>query len=405
LSGRGTFTKAGVRDAPLAHRRALVRVDFNVPLAGGTVADDTRIRAALPTIELIRERAGTLVLVSHLGRPEGPDPALSMAPVAARLGELLGAPVGLAPAVVGGEVEARAAALDPSEVMLLENSRFEPGETANDPELARALARLADLYVDDAFGAAHRAHATTEGVAHELPAYAGLLLEREVRELTAVRDDPRRPLAVVLGGAKVADKIGVIERFLSTAEQVLIGGAMAFSFTKRQGVGVGNSLVDEQGVELAGRALGRARESSCELMLPVDLVAGRELDADTEVRALDGVEVPDGWMGLDIGPRTAERYAGVIAAAGTVFWNGPMGAFELEPFASGSRVVAKAVASTEAFTVVGGGDSAAALRAFGLADEVDWLSTGGGASLELLEGRALPGVEALLDASEVGAHA
>jgi phosphoglycerate kinase len=392
------FRKASVRDAPLEGRRVLVRVDFNVPLDDGKIADDTRIRAALPTLDLIRERGGSAICVSHLGRPKGADPSLSMAPVARRLEELLGLEVPLAPAVVGPEVEHMASSLRSGGVMLLENSRFEPGETANDPELARRLARLADLYVNDAFGAAHRAHATTEGVARLLPAYAGLLLEREVRELMAIRDNPRPPLVVVLGGAKVSDKVGVIERFLDSADRILIGGAMCFSIFRYEGIATGNSLVEEEGVELAGSVLERAGPAPAELSLPVDLVIGRELDADTEVRELDGVEVPDGWMGLDIGPRTADAYAEAIAAAGSVFWNGPMGAFELPPFAAGTRRVAEAVAQAPGFTVVGGGDSAAALAEFGLADRVDWLSTGGGASLELMEGKSLPGVEALMDA-------
>jgi phosphoglycerate kinase len=403
LSERGTFEKASVRDAPVGGARVLARLDFNVPLSdddgGPTVVDDTRIRAALPTIELIRDRGGAAVLVSHLGRPKGgPDPALSMAPVAARLAELLGAEVRMAPAVVGPEVETEAARLEPGELLMLENSRFEPGETEDDPALAAALAELADLYVDDAFGAAHRAHATTVGVARLLPGYAGLLLEREVRELTAVRDDPARPLCVVLGGAKVTDKIGVINRFLETADSVLIGGAMCFSFLRARGVDTGDSLVEEEGIALAERVLERAEVSDCELLLPTDLVLGREFEAETETRELEGIVVPDGWMGLDIGHRTAAEYSKVIAGAGTVFWNGPMGAFELAPFAAGTRAVAEAVAAAPGFTVVGGGDSAAALSEFGLADRVDWLSTGGGASLELMEGKQLPGVEALRDA-------
>jgi phosphoglycerate kinase len=396
-----SFDKASVREAPVEGRRALVRVDFNVPLANGEVEDDARIRAALPTLELLRERGAALVLVSHLGRPKGVDPALSMAPVAARLGKLLGADVELAPAVVGPEVERMAERLGRGELLMLENSRFEPGETRNDPELAEGLAALGDLYVNDAFGAAHRAHATTAGVADLLPAYAGLLLEREVRELTAVRDHPAHPLCVVLGGAKVTDKIGVLERFLDVADQVLVGGAMCFSFFRAQGVGTGDSLVEEAGIELASDVLKHARGSRCELRLPVDLVLGRELSPATERRELDGIEVPDGWMGLDIGPRTAAAYAADVGAAGTVFWNGPMGAFELEPFAAGTRTVAEAMASAPGTTVVGGGDSAAALAAFGLADRVDWLSTGGGASVELMEGRELPGVEALMDKREV----
>jgi phosphoglycerate kinase len=398
LSDRGTFTKAGVRDAPVEGARALVRVDFNVPLVDGGVGDDTRIRAALPTIELLRDRGASVICVSHLGRPKDREPELSMAPVAARLGELLGTDVLVAPGVVGDEVEAAAAAVPGGGVLLLENSRYEAGETKNDPQLAAALARLADVYVNDAFGAAHRAHATTVGVAELLPGYAGLLLEREVRELTALRDDPRRPLSVVLGGAKVSDKIGVIDRFLETADSILIGGAMCFSFFRARGIETGDSLVEDQGIAMAERVLERAEASACELLLPTDLVLGRAFDADTEVRDLDGIHVPDGWMGLDVGPATVREYARVIADAGTVFWNGPMGAFELAPFAAGTRGVAEAVASAPGFTVVGGGDSAAALAEFGLDDEVDWLSTGGGASLELMEGKHLPGVEVLNDA-------
>jgi phosphoglycerate kinase len=395
-----SFAKASVRDAELSGRRALVRVDFNVPLDGGRVADDTRIRAALPTIELLRERGAAVVLVSHLGRPGGEiDPSLSMRPVGERLAELLGTEVRQAPAVIGSDVETMAGALGPGDVLLLENVRFEPGETANDPKLADALAGLADLYVNDAFGAAHRAHASTEGVARILQGYAGLLLEREVIELSRVVDSPERPLVVILGGAKVTDKIGVIDRFLDLAERILIGGAMAFSFFRAQGVPTGDSLVEAEGVKLAEEALRRADGSACELTLPADLVLGRSFDADTEVRDSDGVTVPDGWIGLDIGPGTAAGYAAAIAAAGTVLWNGPMGAFELEPFAAGTRTVAEAVAAAPGTTVVGGGDSVAAMRRYGLADEVDWLSTGGGASLELLEGRELPGVEALMDRS------
>jgi phosphoglycerate kinase len=396
-----SFAKASVRDAEVEGRRVLVRVDFNVPLANGQVADDSRIRAALPTIQLLRERGAKLILVSHLGRPDGRDPELSVAPAAARLGSILGVDVRIAPAVVGPEVEPLAEELGPGDVLMLENSRFEPGETGNDPELARALARLADLYVNDAFGAAHRAHATTEGVPHLLPAYAGLLLEREVQELEAVRDDPEQPLRLILGGAKVKDKIGVIKRFLDVADRIMIGGAMAFSFFKREGVGVGNSLVDDDSVEAAGEILEHAGETPCELMLPVDLVVGREFSAETERRELDGTQVPDGWMGLDIGVRTAATYADAISSAGTVLWNGPMGAFELAPFAAGTRAVAEAVADASGTTVVGGGDSVAALDEFGLTDRIDWISTGGGASLELLEGRELPGVAALLDSEAV----
>jgi phosphoglycerate kinase len=396
--GARSFTKASVRDAEVEGRRVLLRADLNVPLETGVVTDDTRIRASLPTLDLLRDRGASVVMASHLGRPQGPDPELSMAPVGERLGELVGAPVKQAPAVVGDEVSAMASDLAAGEVLLLENTRFEPGETRNEPRLAEALARLADLYVNDAFGSAHRAHASTEGIAHHLPGYAGLLLEREVVELTRVRDDPERPLVVVLGGAKVTDKLGVINRFLGFAEEILIGGAMCFSFFKAEGRDAGNSLVEEEGVESAKRVLAEAEGSDTILELPEDLVLGRDLDPGTETRDLNGVDVPEGWMGLDVGSNTTANFGKRIARAGTVFWNGPMGAFELEPFASGTRAVAEAAVAAPGHTVVGGGDSVAALQRFGLAEAVDWLSTGGGASLELMEGRELPGVEALQDA-------
>jgi phosphoglycerate kinase len=385
-------------------RRALVRVDFNVPLAEHEadgvdvrVADDTRIVAALATIEELRTRGARPVLVSHLGRPAGRvEPRLSMAPVAERLRELSGAPVRLAPEVVGARARALSEELAAGELLLLENVRFEPGETRNDPRLARALAELADLYVNDAFGASHRAHASTEGVAHQLPSAAGRLLEREVRTLSALLERPARPLVAVIGGAKVTDKIGVIERFGDIADTVIIGGAMCFPFLAAQGHAVGDSLCAPEDVQAARRALTHAeREGSARVELPSDLVLGDRLAADAQRRELDGVDVPDGWMGLDIGPRTADRYAERIAAAGAVFWNGPMGAFELEPFAQGTRHVAEAVARAGGVTVVGGGDSAAALRRFGLQDSVDHLSTGGGAALAFIEGEPLPGVQAL----------
>jgi phosphoglycerate kinase len=399
-TGSRSFGKASVRDAEVDGRRVLLRADLNVPLQRGGVTDETRIRASLPTIELLRDGGASIVLVSHLGRPKGPDPDFSMGPVGKRLGELLGAAVKQAPAVVGGEVSEMASGLSAGEVLLLENSRFEAGETKNDPELAKALADLVDLYVNDAFGSAHRAHATTEGVAHHLPAFAGLLLEREVTELTAVRDDPERPLVVVLGGAKVTDKVGVIDRFLGFAEEILVGGAMCFSFFKAEGRDTGNSLVEDEGVESAKRVLADAGGSDSILELPEDLVLGKEFDPGTETRELNGVDVPEGWMGLDIGSNTAANYSKRIARAGTVFWNGPMGAFEMEPFAAGTRTVAEAVAAAPGHTVVGGGDSLAALAGFGLTDAIDWASTGGGASLELMEGKELPGVAALQDAKE-----
>jgi phosphoglycerate kinase len=371
-----------LEDLDVDGRRVLVRVDFNVPLDGdGRIADDARIRAALPTLRELRERGARLVLASHLGRPKDREPSLSLRPAAERLSELLGSPVELAT-----DLEH----VPDGDVVMLENVRFEPGETKNDAVLARRYADLADAYVNDAFGSAHRAHASTEAVAHLLPSASGRLLEREVSTLRGILEQPRRPLVAVVGGAKVTDKIGVLDAFVARAEEVLIGGAMCFPFFKAQGHSVGSSLCEEEGVEPARRLLDSER-----LRLPVDLVAGREFSADTALKEIDGVDVPEGWMGLDIGARTAERYASAIAAAGTVFWNGPMGAFELEPFSIGTRLVAEAIAGSDAVSVVGGGDSAAALAQFGLADRVDHLSTGGGASLELVEGKPLPGVEAL----------
>ncbi len=369
-------------DLDVDGKRVLVRVDFNVPLdEDRNITDDARIRAALPTLKELRERGARLVLMSHLGRPKDREPELSLRPAAERLGELLGVEVQLADDLDG---------VPDGDVVMLENVRFEKGETKNDPELAKRYAALADVYVNDAFGSAHRAHASTEAVAKLLPSAAGRLLEREVRTLRGILEDPKRPLVAVVGGAKVTDKIGVLEAFLDRADEILIGGAMCFPFFSAQGHQVGDSLCEAEGIEPARKLAGQDK-----IQLPDDLVAGREFKADTERRELDGVDVPDGWMGLDVGAGTAERYAEVIAAAGTVFWNGPMGAFELEPFAGGTRRVAEAMASTSATTVVGGGDSAAALAQFGLADEVDHLSTGGGASLELVEGKPLPGVEAL----------
>jgi phosphoglycerate kinase len=392
--------KRTVRDLELEEgERVLVRVDFNVPLDGGRVADDARIRAALPTIELLLEGRASPILCSHLGRPKGRDPQTSLAPVSARLGELIDAPVLQAPEVIGPEVRRGADRLRPGSVLVLENTRWERGETENDPALAEELAALGHAYVDDAFGAAHRAHASTVGVAEHLrPAVAGLLLEREVTTLRAIVEAPERPLVVVLGGAKVSDKIALIDKFLDTADALLIGGAMCFSFFRAQGVSTGDSLVEEEGVELARQALAKAESSDCRLLLPTDLVLGDRFDADAERREQDGTDVPDGWMGLDIGPRSASAYGEEIGRAGTVFWNGPMGAFEMEPFAAGTRTMAEAVAAAPGTTVVGGGDSAAALAQFGLDDQVDHLSTGGGAALELLEGKPLPGVEVLDDA-------
>ncbi|CAA9493543.1 MAG: Phosphoglycerate kinase [uncultured Solirubrobacteraceae bacterium] len=370
----------------VAGKTVVVRVDFNVPLDGDGIADDTRIQAALPTLRRLQEAgAAKLVLLAHLGRPKGPDPATSLMPVAGRLGELLGQVVWLAP-----EPELP---LPDGELVMIENVRWFEGETKDDPALAARYAALGDVYVNDAFGAAHRAHASTHGVATLLPSAAGLLLQREVETLGGILADPARPLVALVGGAKVTDKIGVLDAFLGVADTVLIGGAMCFPFFAAQGHGVGASLCEQEGIEPARRVLEAAREG--QLRLPEDLVLGRAFAADTETQDLDGVDVPEGWMGLDIGPRTAAAYAEVVQGAGTAFWNGPMGAFELPPFAAGTRAVAEAVARAEGVTVVGGGDSAAALTQFGLAEQVTHLSTGGGASLELIEGKPLPGVEVL----------
>ncbi len=390
-------------DLDVDGRRVLVRVDFNVPLAKDAegqpvVADDTRIRARWRRSRSCARRGASIVLVSHLGRPEGRrEEDLSMAPVVARLRELTDANVTLAPAVVGEPVKELAEQLPDGEMLVLENVRFEPGETSNDPALARALAALADVYVNDAFGAAHRAHASTEGVAHLLPHAAGRLLQREVSTLSKILQSPPRPLVAVIGGAKVADKIGVIDRFLEIADVVIIGGAMCFPFLCAQGHGVGDSLCDAEDVEHARTALAKATDPGrASVALPTDLVIGRRVrrrGRAPRARRRRGARGLDGARHRPA--RAAERYAERDRQAGSVFWNGPMGAFELEPFAAGTRRVAEAVAQAPGVTVVGGGDSAAALAHFGLEDAVDHLSTGGGATLELVEGRALPGVEAL----------
>jgi phosphoglycerate kinase len=380
----------------LRGKRVLVRVDFNVPLdEAGNVTDDARIRGTLPTLrELLAQRA-RLILVTHLGRPKGRDPKFSTAPVAKRLSELLGLPVKLAPGVVGEAVTRLVQDLHDGEILMLENVRFEAGETKNDDALSASLAALADVYVNDAFGASHRAHSSTVGAARLLPHAAGLLLEREVQTLTEVTQTPKRPMVAILGGSKVSDKIKVIERFLNIADELLIGGAMGFPFLAAQGHEVGNSLCADEDVGLARTLLGASERATGTLKLPVDLVVADRLSAEATPVAIDGVDVPEGMMGLDIGRRTAAEYSRSIASGGTIFWNGPMGAFEMEPFAAGTRAVAEAMASAPGTTVVGGGDSGAAVEKFGLAHRMDHVSTGGGAALELIEGQALPGIEVL----------
>jgi len=368
--------------------RALVRVDFNVPLAEGAIGDDSRIRQSVPTLQALRERGARLLLVSHLGRPEGRDPALSVAPLAEHLAGLLGEPVVVAP-----DLEQ----IPGDGVVMLENIRYWPGETKNDPALAARLGALADVYVNDAFGTAHRAHASTEGVVHHVRrSAAGLLFEREVQTLSSILRDPQRPLVAVLGGAKAADKIGVINRFLEVADLLLLGGGMSYPFFAVQGHRIGDSLCDEAGLEAAREVL--AQPATLErLRLPVDLVIADRFSADAELRIADPIDIGDGWEAIDIGPRTREIYAQAIADAGTVFWNGPVGAFEVEPFSHGTRAIAEAVAKTDAVTVTGGGDSIAALASFGLEDQITHISTGGGAALALIEGRTLPGLQALTD--------
>jgi phosphoglycerate kinase len=390
--------KKTVRDIDLANRRVLVRVDFNVPLKDGKVTDDSRIRAALPTIEYLREQNCRIILMSHLGRPkDGPDPVFALDPVAARLAQLLGAPVRKLDELSGLGVEVAVGAMLPGDVLLLENSRFDPREKKNNPELVEELARLGDVFVNDAFSAAHRAHVTTAGLAAVLPAVAGLNMEKEVTALEGILAEPKRPFVVILGGAKVTDKIKVIDRFLDLADRLLIGGAMSTTFLKAQGFAVGASKVDEEGLALAAEALRKAATSRCALVLPGDVLVTESLEEGAQTAVVAADAIPEGWMAVDIGPATAANYRALIAEAGTVFWNGPMGIFEMPPFAAGTKAVAEAMAECKGVTVAGGGDSVAALNKFELADKIDHVSMGGGASLEFIEGAELPGVATLAD--------
>ncbi len=377
--------------------RVLVRADLNVPLADGRITDDARIRASVPTIERLLAAGAAVAVCSHLGRPKGARvDELSLAPCAARLGELIGRPVELLPDCVGADVTARIDALQPGEVVLLENLRFHAEEEANDPAFAEALAAGFTHYVNDAFGAAHRAHASTAGVASRLPARAGLLLAREVEVLQSLLTAPAAPFVSVLGGSKVSDKLPLIENLLDRCDRILIGGAMCFTFLAALGESVGSSLhEDEAGQEMARRLLARAADVNCSLQLPVDVLIADRFSADAQLQVVPTDDIPEGWMGVDIGPSTSAAYREAITAAGTVFWNGPMGAFEIPPFADGTRAVADAMAESDAATVAGGGDSGAAVAQFGLVDRFTHVSTGGGAALEMLEGKILPGVAAL----------
>jgi len=394
------LTTLSVDQLDLAGKRVFLRVDLNVPLEDGRVAEDTRIRAVLPTIEHCLKAGASVILASHLGRPDGTvDPRYSLTPVAARLEELLGRPVPLLPDCAGPEVEAAAAALKPGDIVLLENLRFNPGEEANDPEFARRLAALAEVYVDDAFAAAHRAHASTEGIARFLrPAAAGLLMARELEALGRIFERPERPVAAVLGGAKVSDKLALVEHLLTRVDALLVGGGMAFTFLAALGYGVGRSLLEADRLEAARGILARARSLGVRVRLPVDVIAAPSPDSADGIRTVGVREIPDELMGLDIGPLTVAQFGAALQGAKTVVWNGPMGVFEKPAFAAGTLGVARAVAGCGAFSVIGGGDTIAAVRQGGVIDRIGYISTAGGAFLEFLEGRVLPGVAALDEA-------
>ena len=419
------YNKKTVKDIDVKGKKVLLRCDFNVPQdkATGAITDDKRIRAALPTIQYLLEQGAAVIACSHLGKPEpnfekwvkkqtekGKDPAslteekwkaslekLSLAPVAKRLSELLGQEVIMAADVVGSDAKAKAAALQPGQILLLENTRFEKGETKNDPELAKAIADLADLYVSDAFGAVHRAHASTAGVAAYLPAVSGFLIQKELEIMGGALANPKRPLVAILGGSKVSSKIGVINNLLDIADTIIIGGGMAYTFAKAQGGSVGKSLLEADWLDYCNDMIAKAKEKGVKLLLPVDTMAANEFSADAEPVLCDTMAIPDDMMGMDIGPKTIETYTDAVKGAGTVIWNGPMGVFEFPAFAEGTRAVAKALAETDAITIIGGGDSAAAVAQLGYADKMTHISTGGGASLEFLEGKELPGVACLLD--------
>ena len=389
------FNKKTIRDIDVKGKKVLVRVDFNVPTKDGKVGDDTRIRAALPTIQYLLDHGAAVILCSHLGRPKGgPDPKYTLKPVADYLAQLMGKPVAFAADCVGPVAEAAAKALQPGQVLVLENTRFHPEEEKNDMGMAKQLASLADVYVNDAFGSAHRAHSSTEGVAHFLPAVAGLLMEEEIKYLGQAIDDPKRPFVAILGGAKISDKIGVIKNLLTKADVILIGGGMANTFFAAQGLAMGDSLVEADAVETAKELLA---SGGTKLHLPVDMVLADKFDAEAQSKTVPTGNVPDGWRVLDIGPKSVEAFGKLIQDAGTVVWNGPMGVFEFPRFAEGTYGVAKAVAASHAVSVVGGGDSVAAIQQSGLADKITHISTGGGASLEMLEGLVLPGLAALQD--------
>lgn len=392
------MNKKSVRDVEVAGKKVFVRVDFNVPLENGAISDDTRIRETLPTIRYLVEKGAKVILASHLGRPKGEVvEELRLTPVAARLSDLLGKQVNKSDEVVGDSVQAKVAALKDGEVLLLENVRFHPGEESNDSGLAKAFADLADLFVNDAFGAAHRAHASTEGIAHHIPAVSGLLMEKELDVLGKALHNPERPFTAIVGGSKVKDKIDVINKMIEIADNIIIGGGLSYTFLKAQGKEIGQSLVDNSKLDLALEFMEKAKKLGKNFYIPVDIVVADDFSATANTDIVDTDHIPATWEGIDIGPKTREIYADVIKNSKLVVWNGPMGVFEIEPFAHGTIAVAQACATTVAYTVIGGGDSAAAAEKFKLADQMNHISTGGGASLEFMEGKVLPGVVALND--------
>ena len=392
------FDKKTVEDIDVSGKKVLVRCDFNVPMIDGEITDEKRIVASLPTVRYLLSNGAAVILCSHLGRPKnGPEEKYSMKPVAESLSRLLGRPVALAADVVGDDAQAKAAALQPGEVMLLENVRFEKGETKNDPELSRKFAALADIFVNDAFGSAHRAHCSTAGVAEHLPAVSGYLISKGLSVMGKALNDPARPFVAILGGAKVSDKIGVIESLLDKADSILIGGGMAYTFFAAQGMSIGNSICENEKIEIAAGLLEKAKQKGVALLLPEDNIVADSFSAQADTKTVASSAIPDGWMGMDIGPRTRMLFAKTILAAKTVVWNGPMGVFEMAPFAEGTRAVAQAMAESNAVTIIGGGDSAAAAAQLGFEDKMTHISTGGGASLEFLEGLELPGIACLND--------
>ncbi|WP_458120512.1 phosphoglycerate kinase [Paenibacillus sp. Z6-24] len=392
------MNKKSVRDVEVAGKVVFVRVDFNVPMEDGKITDDKRIRETLPTINYLIEKGAKILLASHLGRPKGEVvESMRLTAPAERLSELLGKPVAKADEAIGDAVKAKIADMKEGDVLVLENVRFYPGEEKNDAELAKSFAELADLFVNDAFGAAHRAHASTEGIAHHLPAVSGLLMEKELDVLGKALNNPERPFTAIIGGSKVKDKIDVIDNLLNLADNVIIGGGLSYTFMKAQGYEVGQSLLDESKLDVALGFIEKAKNLGKNFYLPVDIVISDDFSADANTQIVEIGNIPADWEGIDIGPKTREIYADVIKNSKLVVWNGPMGVFEIEPFSHGTRAVAEACATTDAYTVIGGGDSAAAAEKFHLADKMNHISTGGGASLEFMEGKELPGVVALND--------